>query len=68
MLIYLVSVTINRSPDGAYQCGPSHGGNKGRIYWRGNREKVETREIMPRSTHTYPENLEEVEQCSQWDK
>jgi hypothetical protein len=61
MLVYLVSVTMNRPPDRACQCGPSRGGNEGRIYWRGNREKVETRGIMPRFTRTISETLGEVE-------
>jgi hydroxymethylglutaryl-CoA reductase len=29
-------------------------------------KKVETREIVPRFTHAYPENLVEVERRSQW--
>jgi hypothetical protein len=57
---------MNRPPDGACQCGPSREENEGRIYWRGNRKKVEIREIVPRFTHTYPKNLVEVERRGQW--
>jgi hypothetical protein len=31
-------------------------------------KKVETIGIVPCFTHMYPENLGEVEWCSQWDK
>jgi hypothetical protein len=67
-LICLVSVTMNRPPDEACQCGPPVEETRGAFTGAVIGKKVETGGIVPRFTHTYPKNLDEVEQRNQWDK